>query len=32
VNFATSLITRKIKWRSVTYELVSPEHTRIVTN
>ena len=32
VNFATSLITRKIKWRTVTYELVSPEHTRIVAN
>jgi ceramide glucosyltransferase len=32
VNFATSLITRKIKWREITYELVSPEQTRIVAS
>jgi cellulose synthase/poly-beta-1,6-N-acetylglucosamine synthase-like glycosyltransferase len=32
VNFATSLLTRKVKWRDITYELISPEHTRIVTN
>jgi ceramide glucosyltransferase len=32
VNFATSLVTRKIKWRDITYELVSPEQTRIVTS
>ena len=30
VNFANSLITRKIRWRGVAYELVSPEQTRIV--
>jgi ceramide glucosyltransferase len=29
VNFANSLITRKIRWRGVTYELISPEQTRI---
>jgi hypothetical protein len=32
VNFATSLITRKIKWRDITYELISPDHTHIVAN
>jgi ceramide glucosyltransferase len=32
VNFATSLVTRKIKWRNITYELISPEHTHIVAN
>jgi ceramide glucosyltransferase len=32
VNFATSLMTRKIKWRDITYELISPEHTHIVAN
>jgi hypothetical protein len=32
INFAISLITRKIKWRSVTYELISPEQTRILAN
>ena len=30
VNFANSLITRKIRWRGIGYELVSPEQTRIV--
>jgi ceramide glucosyltransferase len=30
VNFGTSLLTRKIRWRGVTYELVSPEQTRIL--
>jgi ceramide glucosyltransferase len=30
VNFATSLFTRKIRWRGVTYELVSPQQTRIL--
>jgi ceramide glucosyltransferase len=30
VNFVTSLITRKIRWRGTTYELISPEHTRIL--
>jgi ceramide glucosyltransferase len=32
VNFATSLITRKVKWRNISYELISPEHTRILAN
>ena len=30
-NFANSLITRKIRWRGIRYELVSPEQTRIVS-
>jgi cellulose synthase/poly-beta-1,6-N-acetylglucosamine synthase-like glycosyltransferase len=29
-NFAVSLLTRKIRWRGVTYELISPQQTRIV--
>ena len=29
-NFVNSLITRKIRWRSMAYELISPEQTRIV--
>ena len=29
INFANSLITRKIRWRGLTYELISPEQTRI---
>jgi cellulose synthase/poly-beta-1,6-N-acetylglucosamine synthase-like glycosyltransferase len=29
VNFVNSLITRKIRWRGVTYELISPQQTRI---
>jgi len=29
-NFASSLITRKTRWRGVTYELISPEQTRIL--
>ena len=31
VNFVTSLLTRKIRWRGVVYELISPQQTRIVT-
>ena len=31
-NFAISLITRKMRWRSITYELISPEQTRILVN
>jgi hypothetical protein len=31
-NFVNSLITRKIRWRGMTYELVSPEQTRIVSH
>lgn len=30
LNFAVSLFTRKIHWRGVTYELISPQQTRIV--
>jgi ceramide glucosyltransferase len=30
VNFAVSLLTRKIKWRGITYELISPQQTRIL--
>jgi ceramide glucosyltransferase len=29
-NFVNSLITRKIRWRGMAYELISPEQTRIV--
>lgn len=28
-NFANSLLTRKIRWRGVTYELLSPNQTRV---
>jgi ceramide glucosyltransferase len=31
VNFLTSVITRKIRWRGVTYEVVSPEQTRVLS-
>ena len=30
VNFVNSLVTRKIRWRGIAYELVSPNLTRIV--
>ena len=30
VNFVNSLFTRRIRWRGMTYELISPEQTRIV--
>jgi cellulose synthase/poly-beta-1,6-N-acetylglucosamine synthase-like glycosyltransferase len=30
VNFVNSLVTRKIRWRGMTYELIGPEQTRIV--
>ena len=30
VNFVNSLVTRKIRWRGVTYELIGPEQTRII--
>jgi len=32
VNFAASLITRRTRWRNISYELISPEQTRIVAN
>jgi hypothetical protein len=30
VNFVTSLITRKIRWRGITYELISAQQTQIL--
>jgi ceramide glucosyltransferase len=30
-NFVNSLVTRKIRWRGMAYELISPEQTRIVS-
>jgi ceramide glucosyltransferase len=32
VNFAASLITRKTRWRGITYELVSAQQTHIVAS
>jgi len=29
-NFVNSLITRKVRWRGMTYELISPQQTRIL--
>jgi ceramide glucosyltransferase len=31
INFGNSLITRKIRWRGMVYELIGPEQTRIVS-
>ena len=31
LNFIVSRLTRKTRWRGVTYELISPQQTRIVT-
>ena len=31
-NFVMSLVTRRIRWRTITYELVSPNETHIVAN
>jgi cellulose synthase/poly-beta-1,6-N-acetylglucosamine synthase-like glycosyltransferase len=31
VNFVNSLVTRKIRWRGLVYELISPQQTRIVS-
>jgi len=30
INFVMSLVTRKIRWRGTTYELISPQQTRIL--
>ena len=30
-NFVTSLVTRKIRWRGVMYELIAPEHTKVLS-
>ena len=32
VNFISSLLTRKIRWRGITYELIAPEQTRIISH
>ncbi len=32
VNFVNSLVTRKIRWRGMAYELIGPEQTRIVSS
>jgi ceramide glucosyltransferase len=29
-NFVNSLVTRKLRWRGLTYELISPQQTRIL--
>jgi hypothetical protein len=29
-NFVNSLVTRKIRWRGMAYELIGPEQTRII--
>jgi cellulose synthase/poly-beta-1,6-N-acetylglucosamine synthase-like glycosyltransferase len=31
VNFTASLVTRKIRWRGVIYELIAPEQTRVLS-
>jgi hypothetical protein len=31
VNFGNSLITRKIRWRGIQYELLGPQQTRILS-
>jgi hypothetical protein len=31
VNFISSLLTRKIRWRGITYELIAPQQTRIIS-
>jgi len=30
INFAASAVTRKIRWRGIRYELISPQQTRII--
>ena len=32
LNFAASILTRKIRWRGITYELISPQQTRILAH
>ncbi len=32
VNSVNSLITRRVRWRGVTYELIGPQQTRIIQN
>jgi cellulose synthase/poly-beta-1,6-N-acetylglucosamine synthase-like glycosyltransferase len=31
VNFCSSLVGRKLRWRGIEYELISPEQTRVLT-
>jgi hypothetical protein len=31
VNFFASLLGRRIRWRGIDYELISPEQTRVLT-
>jgi ceramide glucosyltransferase len=31
INFVSSLIGRRIRWRGIDYELISPEQTRVLT-
>jgi hypothetical protein len=31
VNFTSSLIGRRLRWRGIEYELISPEQTRVLT-
>lgn len=31
INFVASTVTRKIRWRGIRYELISPQQTRILT-
>ncbi len=31
LNFVNSLVTRKIRWRGMAYELIGPEQTRIIS-
>jgi len=30
LNFMASLLTRTVRWRGISYELISPQQTRIV--
>jgi ceramide glucosyltransferase len=32
INFTNSLVSRKIRWRNVQYELISPSQTRIIAH
>jgi len=31
LNFATSLAGRRLKWRGIEYELISPDQTRVLS-
>jgi hypothetical protein len=31
LNFCSSLFGRRIRWRGIDYELISPEQTRVLT-